>query len=52
MGAPAREGGAEGCKVGEAGEKADEGCEGEKGEASLRVTVTSATANTIFNPRG
>ena len=47
MGAPTREGGEEGCKVGETGEAGEEGEEGEggekgeegeKGEAGLRVT--------------
>ena len=44
MEAPAREGGDEGCKVGEAEEA------GEEGEAGLRVVEASATANTTINP--
>ena len=45
MGAPAREGGEEGCKVGETEEA------GEEGEAGLRVVAASATAKTTINPR-
>ena len=46
MGAPAQERGEEACKVKE------EGKEGEKAEAGLRVAATSASANTTINPRG
>ena len=46
MGAPEQERGEEACKV------MEEGKEGEKAEAGLRVAATSATANTTINPRG
>ena len=45
MGAPTREGGEEGCKVGEAEEA------GEEGDAGLRFAATLATANTTINPQ-
>ena len=45
MGAPTREGGEEGCNLGETEEA------GEEGEAGLRVSEMSATANTTINSR-